>query len=42
MPQYKQQLSKVRQAAVDNMDVVKRKVGLEGVDVNLADIKFKL
>ena len=40
--QYKQQLAKIRQTAIDDMDAVKRRDGLDFVNVDPANIKFKL
>ena len=40
--QYKQQLGKIRQKAIEDMDVVKRREGLEFIDVDPAQIDFKL
>ena len=40
--QYKQQLAKIRQTAIDDMDKVKRRDGLEFINVDPASIKFKL
>lgn len=40
--QYKLQLSRIRQKAIDDMDVVKRRDGLDFVNVDPAKINFKL
>ena len=40
--QYKQQLSSIRQKAIEDMDVVKRRDGLEFVNVDPAKINFRL
>ncbi|KAK9800767.1 hypothetical protein WJX73_009607 [Symbiochloris irregularis] len=39
---YKQQLAKIRQSAIDSMDAVKRKEGLDYINIDPANIKFKL